>query len=129
MTRVSKKCSCLEFFGEDPECIQHGRKSNWAHKHPDITDYIVRFETAQKQLNELAQEASFLIDRLNDFGDEHLSDVAANEWHGHVVHPIARIEAMLEARDREAERRAEIERASQSHAPEVPGEIATDEDA
>lgn len=38
-----------------------------------------------------------------------------------------KVEAALQRIECEAERRAEIERASQPHAPEVPGEIATDE--
>lgn len=42
---------------------------------------------------------------------------------------LIRAGALIVAEIERLDRAAEIERASQSHAPEVPGEIATDEDA
>jgi hypothetical protein len=120
MTRVSKKCSCLEFFGEDPECVQHGRKSNWAHQHPDISNYIVRYEGAQEKLDEAVAILRWIWDHYPD------PNIGHQDFR---VQAAGRAHALVSRIDSEADLLAEIERASQSHAPDVPGEIATDEDA
>jgi len=44
-------------------------------------------------LSDLAQEARFLLERLNDFAQEHTEGY--REWNGHVVPSISRLDSIL----------------------------------
>ena len=49
---MTKKCSCMEVAGEDPNCILHGRGTMWRKENPDICELTDKAALAERLLSQ-----------------------------------------------------------------------------
>jgi hypothetical protein len=95
------KCSCMEVYGEDPNCIKHGRGTDWSKANPDICELAERAALASRPTPaEMPDVAA--IKRALESGLEYAIDAANDLKPGSDVLPgimgnIRRIEAAIEA--------------------------------
>lgn len=55
-----RDCSCMEVYGEDPDCIKHGTGTPWRKANPDICELLDRAQSAEARL----AEAEGVIERI-----------------------------------------------------------------